>query len=206
LIKELKYLTLLLIQKQKRTPHPYPAMHFASLNPMGFTSFNLPQGERGFIKFPPPLMGGVEGEGDYVNLLNSFSIIIILLSLFIVGCVGKPPENDVALIKQLLEKFEKGLKEKNLAVLSSIINKKQKGLSTQLITDFSTRGEIKNIYIANKRFTIVKDSAEVELKLKIEALKSGGGLEELEKSVNLFLNKKRGKWKIETYQIMINDE
>jgi len=31
-----------------RTPHPDPAMHFASLNPMGFTSFNLPQGERGF--------------------------------------------------------------------------------------------------------------------------------------------------------------
>jgi len=27
-------------------PLPDPAMHFASLNPMGFTSFNLPPGER----------------------------------------------------------------------------------------------------------------------------------------------------------------
>jgi heptosyltransferase-2 len=32
---------------------------------------SLPQGERGLPKFPPPLMGGGKGEGDYVNLLNS---------------------------------------------------------------------------------------------------------------------------------------
>jgi heptosyltransferase-2 len=51
----------LLIQREEislPTPHPIP----------------LPQGERGLPKFPPPLMGGGKGEGDYVNLLNSFAI------------------------------------------------------------------------------------------------------------------------------------
>jgi hypothetical protein len=132
-------------------------------------------------------------------------LIIILLSLSIFYCVGKPPENDVALIKELLVKFERGLKEKNVTVLDSVINKKQKDLGTKLLTDFSTWGEIENIYIANKRFTIVKDSAQVELTLKMEASKSGEELKELEKSVNLFLNKKRGKWRIETYKIMTNE-
>jgi hypothetical protein len=119
--------------------------------------------------------------------------------------VGKPPENDVALIKELLVKFERGLKEKNITVLDSVINKKQKNLASKLITDLSIRGEIKNVYIANKRFTIIKDSAKVELKLKMEALKTGEELEEFEKSLNLFLIKKRGKWGIEKYEIMTND-
>jgi hypothetical protein len=132
-------------------------------------------------------------------------LIAVLLSLLILGCVGKPPENDVASIKELLGKFEKGLKEKNIAVLDSVISKKQKDLASKLITDLSFWGEIKNVYIANKRFTIIKNSAKVELKLKMEALKSGEELEEFEKSVNLFLDKKRGKWKIEKYEIITND-
>jgi hypothetical protein len=132
-------------------------------------------------------------------------LIVVLLSLLILGCVGKPPENDVALIKELLVKFERGLKEKNVTVLDSGISKKQKDLASKLITDFSAWGEIKNVYITNKRFTIIKDSAKVELKLQMEALKSGGELEEFEKSLNLFLIKKRGKWKIEKYEIMTND-
>ena len=134
------------------------------------------------------------------------SLIIVLLSLSVFDCVGKPPENDVALIKELLGKFEKGLKERNVTVLDSVINKKQKDLSSRLITDFSAWGEIKNVYITNRRFTILKDSAKVELELKLEVLKSGERLEEFEKSVNLFLNKKRGKWKIAKYKIMTDDE
>lgn len=89
--------------------------------------------------------------------------------------------------------------------MDSVINKKQKDLGSKLITSLSAWGEMKNVYIANKRFTIVKDSAQVELTLKMEALKSGEELKESEKSVNLYLNKKRGKWRIETYKIMAND-
>ena len=139
------------------------------------------------------------------ELKHLWSLIIILLSFSIFDCVGKPPENDVALIKELLVKFERGLKEKNVIVLDSVINKKQKDLGSKLIMDLSAWGGIKDVYIANKRFTIVKDSAQVELILKMQAQKSGEELQELEKSVNLYLNKKRGKWRIETYKIMTND-
>lgn len=139
-------------------------------------------------------------ELKYLELL-----IIALLSLLIVDCVGKPPENDVALLKELLGKFERGLKEGNVTVLDSVINKKQKDLGFKLIRDLSARGEIENIYISNKSFTIVKDSAKVELRLKMKVLKSGEKTEEFEKSVNLFLNKKRGKWRIKTYKIMTDD-
>ncbi|MCJ7577044.1 MAG: hypothetical protein MUO91_01185 [candidate division Zixibacteria bacterium] len=132
-------------------------------------------------------------------------LIVVLLSFLILHCVGKPPENDVALIKELLGKFERGLQEKNMTVLDSVISKKQKNLGSKLITDLSAWGEIKNVYIANRRFTIIKDSAKVELKLKMEALKSGEELEKFEKSVNLLLNKKRGKWRIEKYEIMTDD-
>ncbi len=132
-------------------------------------------------------------------------LIVVLLSFLILDCVGKPPENDVALIKELLGKFEKGLKEKNITVLDSVTSKKQKDLASKLITDFSAWGEIKNVYIANRRFTIIKDSAKVELKLKMEASKSGEELEEFEKPLNLFLIKKGGKWRIEKYEIMTND-
>jgi len=135
-----------------------------------------------------------------------FLLIIVLSSLFIVGCVGKPPEDDVALIKELLGEFQKGLKEKDVKVLSSVIDKKQKDLGSKLITDFSVWGDIKNIYIANRRFTIVGDSAKVELKLKMQAPEGGKESEEFEKPVNLFLNKKKGKWRIKAYKIMTNEE
>ena len=57
--QQLFWRKILLIQKQEislHTPHPDPAKG------------------GGFHKFPPPLMGGGEGEGDYANLLNSFAI------------------------------------------------------------------------------------------------------------------------------------
>lgn len=141
-------------------------------------------------------------ELKYLMLL----LIIVLSSLFIVGCVGKPPDDDVALIKELLGEFQKGLKEKDMKVLSSVISKRQKDLASKLIMDFSAWGEIENIYIASKRFTIVGDSARVELKFKIRAPEGGKESDEFEKAVNLFLNKKRGKWRIETYKIMTDDE
>jgi hypothetical protein len=133
-------------------------------------------------------------------------LIILFFSFLIVSCVGKPPEDDVALIKELLGEFERGLKEKDVKALSSVIGKEQKDLASKLITDFSAWGEIENIYIASRRFTIVGDSAKVELKLKMQAPEGGKESEEFEKPVNLFLNKKKGKWRIKAYKIMTNEE
>ena len=132
-------------------------------------------------------------------------LIILLFSLLIVDCVGKPPDDDVALIKEFLGEFEKGLKETDMKVLSSVVDKKEKKLASKLITDFSAWGGIKNLYITSKRFTIVGDSAKVELKFKMQVPEGGKESEKFEKAVNLFLNKKRGKWRIKTYEIMTND-
>ncbi len=131
---------------------------------------------------------------------------MVSLSLFCLSCVPKPPENDVALIKELLVKFEKGLRENDVKALRSVINKKQTNLASKLITDLSAGGEIKTIYIASKRFTIVKDSAKVELEFKMKGTEGGNQSEEFQKPTNLFLNKQKGKWRIETYQIMKPDQ
>ena len=64
-----------LIQKQKISLHPPHPRLWRDFQPNP-----LPQGERGLHKFPPPLMGGGKGEGDYVNLFNSFVINQVLLS------------------------------------------------------------------------------------------------------------------------------
>jgi hypothetical protein len=169
----------------------------------------LPSPQRGegqlvSVQHESVLLPSLHKGSSFISEIITF-VIIVLSSLFIIGCVGKPPENDVVLIKELLVKFERGLKEKNITVLDSVINKKQKDLGSKLLTDFSAWGEIENVYIANKRFTIVKDSALVELVLKMPAQKSGEELKEFEKPVNLFLNKKRGKWSIKAYEIMKND-
>jgi hypothetical protein len=130
------------------------------------------------------------------------SVFLLVLAL---GCVPQPPENDVASIKKLLLELEKGLREKDVEILGSVTSKQQGDLAAALIADFSPWGEIKNIYIAGKRFTIVGDSAKVELELKMKALEGEDQSEKSGKPVNLFLNKTKGKWRIETYEIITDD-
>ena len=132
--------------------------------------------------------------------------IFVFLSLLPLGCVPKPPQDDVALIKKLLVKFENGLREKDMSILTSVTSKEQENLASKLITDLSAWGEISNIYIASKRFTIVRDSAKVELTFRMKSPEGETVSEESEKPVNLFLSKKKGQWRIETYKIMPDEE
>jgi hypothetical protein len=132
--------------------------------------------------------------------------ILLFFSLLPIGCVPKPPQDDVALIKKLLVEFENGLREKDMGVLGSLTSKEQKNLASKLVTDLSAWGEITNIYIASKRFTIVGDSAKVELKFGMKSPEGETVSEEPEKPVNLILNKKKGKWRIETYKIITDEQ
>jgi hypothetical protein len=128
--------------------------------------------------------------------------ILVLFSLLALGCVPKPPQDDVALIKKLLLELEKGLREEDAEILGSVTSNEQGDLPAEIISDFSAWGEINNIYIASKRFTIVGDSAKVELEFKMKAPE---GEDQSGKPVNLFLNKTKGKWRIETYEIVTDD-
>jgi hypothetical protein len=130
---------------------------------------------------------------------------LLFLLVLPLGCVPKPPENDVALIKELLVDFENGLRGRDVALLGSVVDENEEDLASRLITDFSAWGEIENVYIASKTFTIVGDSAKVELKLRIKAEEGEKKSEQLERPVNLFLNKRKGKWRIQVYRIMTDD-
>lgn len=120
------------------------------------------------------------------------------VALLVCGCVGKKPDDDVALIKQLLAKFERGINQRSEAVLDSITHDKKKRLSSQLLDSLSIMGKLENVQIVSKTFVIFKDSAEVGLRL---GLRPSGELEQIEKPLKLFLQKKRGKWGIKSFSV-----
>ena len=123
----------------------------------------------------------------------------------ICGCGGKKPEDDVALIKELLAKLERGVNQKNTTVLDSITQDKKQNIASQLLDSLSFGGKIENARIANKMFMIVGDSAEVRLRLglrlRLKLATAGKETNEMEKPLKLFLHKKRGKWKIKSFNM-----
>ncbi|HEX7401759.1 MAG TPA: hypothetical protein VF369_06250 [candidate division Zixibacteria bacterium] len=134
----------------------------------------------------------------------------VLLILLIGGCVGKKPDDDVELIKKVLAGFERGIDQKDTAVLDSLVLDKKKNLSSRLLDSLSQQGEYENASILSKSFIIYQDSAEVRLKLGLK-LKSaiiiqGEEIREIDKQVKLLLNKKRGKWKIRDFNILPTEE
>ena len=135
---------------------------------------------------------------------------LVLLILLICGCVGKKPDDDVELIKQVLTGLERGINQKNLAVLDSLLLDKKKNLSYRLLDSLSQEGEYVNSSILSKSFIIHQDSAEVRLilglRLKSEIIIEKEEIGEIEKQVRLLLNKKRGKWKIRDFKMIPTEE
>lgn len=128
------------------------------------------------------------------------------VALLICGCVGKRPDDDVALIKQLLAQFERGVNQRNETVLDSIMQDKKKDLSSQILDSLSLGQKLKGVRIAKKSFVIVKDSAEVRLRLSSEYATEEQEPNQIEKPLKLFLNKKRGKWKIQSFSMQPEEE
>jgi hypothetical protein len=136
--------------------------------------------------------------------------LLVLLILLICGCMGKKPDDDVKLIKQVLTSFERGIDQKNTAVLDSLLLDKKNNLSSRLLDSLSQQGEYDSSSILSKSFIIYQDSAEVRLKLGLR-LKSaiiiqGEETEEIDKQIKLLMNKKRGKWKIRDFNMMPTEE
>lgn len=124
--------------------------------------------------------------------------------------MGKKPDDDVELIKQVLTGLERGINQKNLAVLDSLLLDKKKNLSYRLLDSLSQEGEYVNSSILSKSFIIHQDSAEVRLilglRLKSEIIIEKEEIGEIEKQVRLLLNKKRGKWKIRDFKMIPTEE
>jgi hypothetical protein len=130
------------------------------------------------------------------------------IALLICGCVGKKPDDDVVLIKQLLAKFERGVNQGSQAVLDSITQDKKKNMASQLLDSLSIAGKLESARITSKMFVIVEDSAEVRLGLRLSSKYTKGEekAEEIEKQLKLFLHKKRGKWKIRSFNMEPENE
>jgi len=125
----------------------------------------------------------------------------LLLIPLLCGCVGKRPDDDVVLIKQTLGKFERGINRSSQAVLDSMVLDKKQGLSSQLLDSLSMRKKLVAGRIANKSFVIVGDSAQVELRLSLQYATGAEASDTAEKPVTLFLQKKKGKWRISRFSI-----
>lgn len=124
---------------------------------------------------------------------------VSLAAFLICGCVGKKPDDDVALIKQMLVRFERGINLNSESVLdSSMLDRKQR-ISSQLLDSLNLEKELERVRIVKKSFVIVKDSAEVKLRLSLEYLTDEREAEQIEKPLKLFLHKKRSKWKIQSF-------
>lgn len=120
----------------------------------------------------------------------------LILSFLISGCVGKRPDDEVAMIKQVLATFERGVSQKSQTVLDSVMQDKKRNLSALLLESLYQEGEYEGARIASKSFVVVGDSAEVRLTLSLEYGIDQEEFQRIEKALRLYLNKKRGKWRI----------
>jgi hypothetical protein len=123
----------------------------------------------------------------------------LFAALFVFSCVGKRPDDDVAMIKGLLAKFERGINQLSEEVLDSIVLDREQNLSSRLLDNVSSGKKLEGARIADKSFVIVGDSAQVELKLSLQYATDTEEPEQTERRLELSLYKRKGSWKIQSY-------
>jgi len=129
--------------------------------------------------------------------MSAFCLLVVIL--IVCGCGGSITDDEVAVVKQLLATFERGVDQKSEAVLDSAVLDKRQDVSSLVLSELLREGEYQAARIASKSFVIVGDSAEVRL---ILSRQYGSHQEEpthLEKPLRLYLGKKRGQWKIKSF-------
>jgi len=130
-------------------------------------------------------------------LVSALSYLIV--TLLICSCVGKRPDDDVAMIKRVLATFERGVDQKSETVLDSVVQDKKHEISSRLLDSLYQQEDLEGARIASKSFVIVGDSAEVRLTLNLEYRTDQKEPQQIQKSLKLYLKKKRGKWRIKSF-------
>jgi hypothetical protein len=130
-------------------------------------------------------------------LVSPFCLLVVIL--MVCGCGGSITDDEVAVVKQLLATFERGVDQKSEAVLDSAVLDKKANISSQLLAELLTEGEYQDARIASKSFMIVGDSAEVRLTLSLEYAADQEEPRQVEKPFRLYLGKRRGKWRIKSF-------
>jgi hypothetical protein len=129
----------------------------------------------------------------------------LFLILLVCGCVGRRPDDDVALIKQLLSRFERGISQTSAVILDSVILGERQNTSSGLLDSLCLGEKLESARIAEKGFVILGDSAEVKLRLSLGYATQAEEPEQIEKPLKLFLRKTKGKWKIQGFSMASNE-
>jgi hypothetical protein len=137
----------------------------------------------------------------YLTSTVKFTIISILV-FFFSSCKQKEKVDEIVPLKDVMGVFERGVLTQDRVVLDSVYNTRginRDSLINSLLLEISnlkssgsaTGGEVKNLQFTRRRFSIPegKDSAGVELSIGGENLKE-------EKSLEVFLKKIKGEWKV----------
>ena len=85
-----------------------------------------------------------------------------------------------------------------------VLDKKQ-NTSSRLLDELLSEGEYGGARIASKSFVVVGDSAEVRLTLSLDYGFDQQEPRQIEKPLRLYLNKRRGQWKIKSFSVTRNE-
>lgn len=135
---------------------------------------------------------------DKARYLVSALCLLVATSL-VCNCTGNITDDEVAIIKQLLATFERGVDQKSQTVLDSVVQNGKSNLSSGLLDSLFLDGGYEGARIASKSFVIVGDSAEVRLTLSLGYRADQEEPQQIEKPLRLYLGKKRGKWRIVSF-------
>lgn len=137
----------------------------------------------------------------YLTSLVKFTLIFISVFLFS-SCKQKEKVDEIVPLKGVMGVFERGVLSQNKVVLDSVYSTKEvnrDSLINSLLLEISnlkstgsiTGGEVKSLQFTRRRFSIPEgaDSARVELTLGGENLKE-------EKSLEVFMKKSKGEWRV----------
>lgn len=137
----------------------------------------------------------------YLTSAVKFTLIFISVFLFS-SCKQKEKVDEIVPLKGVMGVFERGVLSQDRAVLDSVYSTKEvnrDSLINSLLLEISNLksagsaagGEVKSLQFTRRRFSIPegKDSARVELSLGGENLKE-------EKSLEVFMKKSKGEWRI----------
>lgn len=137
----------------------------------------------------------------YPGSVLRFVTILIVITLF-AGCKEKEKVDEIVPLKSVMGVFERGVLTQNKVVLDSayaakgvnrdsLINSLLSEISNLKSSGSATGGEVKNLQFTHRRFSIPEgmDSARVELSIGGENIRA-------EKSLEVFLKKSKGEWKV----------
>jgi hypothetical protein len=132
-------------------------------------------------------------------------LFLLVVTLLVYSCGGSITDDEVATIKQLLATFERGVDQKSEVVLHSAVLDKKQNIPSRLLGELLRNGEYEGARIASKSFVIVGDSAEVRLTLSLEYGTDQEEPQRIERPLRLYLAKKRGQWKIESFSAAVDE-